>query len=510
MNYLYKFHLPFVVFLTGACVLIIEIIATRILSPYFGNTIFTFSSVIGTVLAALSAGYYFGGKLADKYPSYKFFYSLILCSGLSILLLYALMVLLLPKFGYRLSIIKGPIVAAGILFFLPALLLGALSPFAVKLQGLRFAEEGIGGITGEIFFWSTLGSIAGCMLAGFVLIPRFGIDTLVLSIALILTALGLVPLIKIGVSGKTLGSVMFLLLTSMYLLVNALPSKDDTVIYCRDGVYEKITINDSWYEGRRTRFFQQDRSNSGAMFLDSDDLALDYTKYYVLYKVFRPDLRRVLVIGGGAYSIPKALLRDVPEAVVDVAEIEPSLPELARTYFKVEKTARLNTIIKDGRRLLHDTDVKYDLIFSDVYYSLYSIPAHFTTKEFFELAKDRLSRDGIFMANVIGDLSRQEASFLMSEMATFKSVFPNSYFFAVESPDKTDAQNIIFAGYNSDNLIDFSDPKIAENENPVIASLGRKIIAPGRFDVSSYPILTDNYAPVEYLTAQILRNRFGR
>ena len=176
MQSLKKFSLSFVVFLTGACVLIVEVVATRILSPYYGNTIFTVSSVIGIVLAALSVGYYFGGKLADNYPTEKFFYSIILASGFSVILLHLLMLFLLPMLGYGLSITAGPLVSATLLFFLPSLLLGTLSPFAIKLQGQHFPEKGIGTITGEIFFWSTLGSIFGSLFAGFVLIPQFGIN----------------------------------------------------------------------------------------------------------------------------------------------------------------------------------------------------------------------------------------------------------------------------------------------------------------------------------------------
>ncbi len=505
-----KFNLPFVVFLTGACVLIIEVIAIRILSPYYGNTIFTVSSVIGIVLAALSVGYYFGGKLADKYPTEKVFYSIILISGLSVIFLHLLRLFLLPSLGYSLSIVSGPIISAIILFFIPSLLLGTLSPFAIKLQGQNFPEKGIGSITGEIFFWSTLGSIFGSLFTGFVLIPQFGISQIILAVAIILTILGLFPLLKIGILKKSIFKVILFGVIGILLISISSSFKSNSVVYSHDGIYEKITIYDGEYAGRPTRFFQQDRSSSGAMFLDSDELVVDYTKYYVLYKVFKPDVKNALVIGGGAYSIPKALLKDLPNATVDVSEIEPSLYELAQKYFKVAKTERLNNYTEDGRRLLHDTDKKYDLIFSDVYYSLFSIPAHFTTQEFFKIAKDKLSENGIFVANLMGDLSRQEPSLIMSEIKTFQTVFPNSYFFAVDAPDKIGSQNIIFVGYNSNRKIDFNDSKLTKDENPIIQSLGKKVINLDRFEFSKYPLLTDNFSPVEYLTAQVLQKSFSQ
>jgi len=229
-----------------------------------------------------------------------------------------------------------------------------------------------------------------------------------------------------------------------------------------------------------------------------------------LYKVFKPDVKNALVIGGGAYSIPKAILSDIPEATVDVSEIEPSLYQLAQKYFNLTNNERLNNYTIDGRRLLHDIEKQYDLIFSDVYYSLYSIPVHFTTKEFFQIAKDKLGSEGIFVANLIDDLSLSNHSFIKSEIKTFKTVFPNSYYFAVDSPDKIGTQNIIFVGYNSDKLIDFNDQKITSDDNPIINSLGKKQINQSGIDFSKYTILTDNYAPVEFLMSQSIQKSFSK
>ena len=97
--------------------------------------------------------------------------------------------------------------------------------------------------------------------------------------------------------------------------------------------------------------------------------------------------------------MPKALFIDLPDVNIDVSEIEPSLFELGKKYFRVPNNPRLKNYTKDGRRLLYETNKKYDLIFSDVYFSLFSVPTHFTTEEFFQIARDKLSPDGIFIAN---------------------------------------------------------------------------------------------------------------
>src|SRR6202043_82818 len=143
---------------------------------------------------------------------------------------------------------------------------------------------------------------------------------------------------------------------------------------------------------------------------------------------------------------------------VDVVDIEPSLLFLAKRYFKVPESPRLHNYVEDGRRFLTDSPKKYDLIFSDVYYSFFSVPPQFATKEFFAIAKEKLSPNGILVANMIGDLSRQQPSLIMAEIKTFQAVFPNSYFFAVAWPEKTDSQNVMMVGYNSDTAVDLNSP----------------------------------------------------
>jgi len=504
--------LVFTVFVTGACVLVIEVVAMRVLAPYYGNTIFTASSVITVILTALSIGYYLGGKLADRDPSLHWFFKIILLSGLCLLLLHLFSATVLPAFSFIFSIIAGPLMSSLVLFFFPALLLGTLSPYAIKLQSVYFPEQGVGTIAGKIFFWSTLGSIMGSLSAGFLLIPNFGINQIIIATGIVLFFLGFLPLIKLGIDKKDLYNffIALFIITGSLLFVNY--RADENIVYSKDGVYEKIIIRDGDYKNRPARFFQQDHSMSGGIFLDSDnptDLAFDYAKYYSLYKVFTPDIKSALIIGGGAYSIPKAMLAELPNVIIDVSEIEPSLFDLAKKYFRAEDNPRLRTYTEDGRRLLSFSDKKYDMIFSDVYFSLYSVPSHFTTQEFFKIVKEKLNKDGILVINIIGDLSQERQSLIMSEIKTIKTVFNNSYFFATESPKKSGAQNIIIVGYNSDKKIDLNNPLIANHQDSIINSLEDKAINVDKINLSSQLVLTDNFSPVEYLTAKVLSRRFG-
>lgn len=499
-----RYQLPIVVFLTGAAVLIIEVVATRILSPYFGNTLYTVSSVLGIVLAALSVGYYIGGRLADKRPESNLFFAIILFGGMSVLALQLLSQFWLPGVGYNLSVVSGPLISSLLLFFLPGFLLGMLSPFAIKLQEKRLPNTGIGSIAGEMFFFSTLGSIAGSLGAGFLLVPLLGISVTVISVGTFLCVLGGLPLL---LGRKHLQLVMHLIAVAVTLGVlttSLVFAKPQRVVYSADGVYEKLTIYDHRKDGRPVRSLQQDRSSSSAMYLDSDELVYDYTKYYELYKTIKPNASRALVIGGAAYSVPKALLQDSPHMRVDVAEIEPSLETLAKKYFKLPEDDRLKTHLVDGRRWLATSGNTYDFIFSDVYYSLYSIPAHFTTKEFFETAKEQLSKNGVFIANVIGDLTVSQPSFTYSELKTFQSVFENNYLFAIESPTAKEAQNLIFVGINGTARLNFNHDAFLKSRYKVLQDLASHVTVVNSQLLKSYPLLTDDYAPIDYMMSQML------
>lgn len=504
------FLLPAAVFCTGASVLIVEVVAIRVLAPYYGNTIFTVSSVLSVILLALSVGYFAGGELADRYPSLRIFFGIILTSGLILLGSYVLGVKALPTLGSLFSIALGPLVSSLLLFFLPALLLGTLSPYAVKLQNIHFPDRGVGSAAGRIFFWSTLGSIVGSLATGFLLIPSFGLDRILISNGVFLFLLGFLPLFFVGseVEKKHLYWLAGIGIVSLGFALSAYGQTRGDAVYSGDGVYEKIRIYDGRYAGKPVRFLQQDRNHSGAMFLDTvdpTDLVYEYTKYYVLYKIFKPDIQNALVIGGGSYSVPKALLAALPQATVDVPEIEPSLFELVKEYFGVRENKNLHNFTDDGRRRLRNSNKKYDLIFSDAYHSLLSVPSHLTTREFFALAKERLTRDGVFIGNFIGDLLPQVPSFLLAEIRTFQSVFPNSYFFAVASPRSTGVQNFIFVGYNSSQIIDLNAPSIIQDNNPIVRSLKDKEVDLDTLDLSPHPMLTDNFSPVEYIMAKTLQ-----
>jgi spermidine synthase len=490
----HKFGLLLSVALAGMAVLIIEITAIRMLAPFFGNSIFTISSVIGIILAALGLGYYLGGSLADRNPSAVWFFSLIVIAGFSVLLLQFLNAALLPGIAYKLSLIDGPLIVSLLMFFLPAMFLAMLSPFAITLLHARDAGKGVGNASGLVFFWSTLGSIVGSLATGFLLIPHWGIGSIVAGTGAGLVLLGGAGLLATRKLPKILPVGLALLgLLSGAALRQAATADGD--VFAADGLYERIVIRDIPYRNRSARILLQDRNVSGGLFLDDASMAFDYTRYFDLYRLFTPELKTALAIGGGAYTVPRSILHDSPRAIVDVAEIDPSLHALALRYFDLPDDARLRNHVTDGRRFLHDTAERYDLIFSDAYRSFISAPPQFATVEFFRLARSKLREDGVLIANFYGSLAPDTRAAIYSVLRTMRAAFPQVYVIATVGPESEELQNFIFVGHNA------SNPERR-------ADLGRAAALEWRAEealLDSYPVLTDDFAPLEYYAANAIR-----
>ncbi len=514
MNFLKRNFLLFVVFLTGASVLVIEVSASRILVPFYGSTIFTMSSILTIILAALSLGYYVGGKLADKKPSKLLFFFIIFLSGCTLLFLHAFGLVLLPALSTTLSGNTGPLIFSLFLFFIPSALLGALSPFVIKLQSKSFPGRGVGSLSGQIFFWSTVGSITGSLLTGFVLIPRFGVNEIVVSNSLLLFSLGLVPIAFLDKQKKYIYKIIVpaFIFVVFIIFVNKVESVwKKMFIFKEDSVYQNISVVKTKWKDKRDVYglmFSGDGIES-AVYLDEKDptdLVFDYTKYYKLYKILNPKIKNALVIGGGTYTVPRALAYELPQAQVDVCEIDAKLEEIAKKYFFLKDDNRLNLNIEDGRHFLQTTDKKYDFIFLDAYNASLSVPSHLATKEFFDLVRNHLNKNGVVVMNVIADLSRQRDSFLFSEIKTFRSVFSNSYFFTTKSRGKIDVQNIMFVALNSNKKFNFKSTKFDLSTDNFLKQLSQKQINMERFNFDKDIIFSDNYVPVDYMNRNMTLN----
>jgi spermidine synthase len=266
-----------------------------------------------------------------------------------------------------------------------------------------------------------------------------------------------------------------------------------------DTAYNRIWIYDQTdaKTNRPIRIMGINNENHSSMFLDGDELVNQYSEYYLFAGHFYPELKSALIIGGAGYSLPKAFLETYPKAAIDVVEIDPMVTELAKKYFRLQEDKRLRIFHEDGRVYLNKAEKKYDVIFGDAFGAYYSLPYQLTTKEAVQKKYDILSDNGLVILNIVSSIEGKKGMFLRAEYATYKSIFPQVYVFPVAFPDNGSiAQNIILLAFKSNepHAFESSIPKI----NELLRHLWKKEIE------ADIPILTDDFAPVDYYTSKII------
>lgn len=484
-----------VVFVCGAAVMVLEMTGSRVLAPYLGTSIIVWTSLIGVILAAMSLGYWWGGVLSDRMPERRVLSFVIFLAAAATALSSVLStpVLFAVQSATR-DLRIGAVAAAIALFGLPAALVGTVLPFSVRLKTHAVGEAGR--TAGALCALSTAGSILGTFLGGFVLVSRLGNTQILLCAACALLAASIVAY-RGGAAAKT--AVVFLLVFLGWG-ADALQAAwmgpsfyDYNTPYSRVWVYDDIRPSD----GRPIRFMQIADEASSAMYLDGDDLAFDYTRYYRLVAHFRPGVRSALMIGGAGYSYPKDFLKSFPDARMDVVEIDPTLTDIARRHFGLNPSPRLEVIHEDGRTFLNRNRKTYDAVFLDAYKSIYSVPYQLTTIEAAHRMRAALAPDGVLFANFISSIEGRKGRFLRAELATMKRVFSQVYLFPIDdAEDGARVQNIVLVALKSDKR-----PAFYSNDREMNAYLGRLRIGDVPEDL---PILTDNFAPVDAYVGEII------
>ncbi len=485
-----------VVFLCGAVVMILELVGSRLLAPCLGSSLIVWSALIGTILGCLSLGYWWGGRLADRNPSYRVLSRIIFLAALATAAIPFSKTFALDTLQrYTASLHVGSTLATLILFAAPSILLGMVSPYAVRLK-IKDLEEA-GRTAGTLYAISSIGSIFGTFLAGFFLIAVLGSTKVLLLLAGTLVLASLMTSRR----DRLLKGAGLLVLGVLWVALQGYESHLAAFgFFDIDTAYQRVFIYPSAEEQteRPLRVLAtHPKAVQSAMYPDDPlALAVAYTHYYRLLEHFKPDVAKVLMLGGGGYSFPKYALAHYPQAHLEVVEIDPEMTSLARQFFALPHTPRLSIFHQDARSFLNTATTTYDVVLGDTFTSHYAIPFHLCTLEAVRRLHALLAADGVALVNLLGTLEGREGRFVRAAYRTFRAVFPQVLLFPVAAPhDPQRWQNVMLVALKSQ-----AEPTLRSIDPTLEALLAHLWTGPVAEDV---PVLTDDYAPVDHYTATL-------
>lgn len=496
-----RYRYEIILFIVDAIAMIIELVASRILSPYFGNTNLVWTSVIGIILLSSSIGNYYGGKIADGENVEKKLKLILCCTTLFIFIIPLIQNFVVSGIASAVSSIKvGAILATISLFFIPSALMGLLMPIIIKLK-LNCLETA-GSISGRLNAIATIGGIAGTFIGGFCLIPNFGSVQVLFLISILMAVCVLLVDIKLNIN-NTMFLVVVVALSVFPINSFAIANEEkgnmilageteETVYY--DTQYGRVYINNEFENGEKIRVLHVDGGTESATFTDAanrNELAYEYTKYYDLMFAANNDIKDTLLIGGGGYSYPKYYISHFEDKNMDVVEIDNKVTEIAKKYFylddliedyNLEETNRLQLISEDGRTFLNKNQKKYDAILNDAF-SGYAPVKTLTTLEAASHIKRSLNENGVYLTNIISALDGADSKFLRAEVNTLKQVFKNVYIVPCEdAEDRINPQNHMVVA--TDDILSIEGCcELVIDENELI--------------------LSDNYCPIESLIPKL-------
>lgn len=475
------------VFLTGAAVMVIELLGTRLIAPFYGTSLYVWASLISVTMIALAIGYFAGGHWADR-TKYAGLSLIIALSGILTFIIPWMtgpVLLATDSLGLRL----GTFTSTLVLFTPSLIMLGMVGPFAVKLATSDL--NSVGASTGSIYAVSTVGSVVGTLFLGFYLFPRIGTREIFLGLGVGLLFLAMVVSFyerKHVRSTIIILPVALLLLLGMHSLSGTTaidPERKDVSLqtrFERETLYGWVRVLDD--PALNLRLLTADASTIGAASLSHGENALVYQKIVELIPALAPGISRALLIGQGAGHMVTSLKHH--GIVTDTIEIDPAIAEAARDYFAFVPTGK--TLIGDARYEIRQLQGPYDLIILDVFTGG-SEPVHLLTQETLQQLDSLLTNQGILALNFVSFLEEGRNIALASVSKTLKQVFPHQLVF-ISEPD-SDFNDFIFIA--SHRILNIDGDRLSASQQ---AWLAARLL---RIDPEYGMILTDNLNPLEQL-----------
>ncbi len=476
------------VFLTGASVMVIELLGTRMIAPFYGTSLYVWSSLISVTMIALATGYFIGGRLADSSKPV----------GLSfVIALAALFILLIPWMTRPVLLmtdslgLRGGAFTSSLLLFAPALtMLGMVGPFAIKLATLEF--DSVGSSSGTVYAVSTLGSVIGTLFLGFFLFPLVGSREILIALGLLLMLLAL----RVAWSEKSslgfrysMAPCMALAFLGLILLPGIVGAGN---VFDSNGKFKIVSEHESLYgwvrvidrPDRDLRMLTSDASTIGAATIATGKSLLTYQEIVGLIPAFRPSMQRALIVGLGAGHMAK-VLRERFGIVVDTLEIDPAVADAAVAHFGYASNGR--DIVGDARYEIRRLKGPYDLIIHDCFTGG-SEPSHLLTAEALLQLKGLLTEQGILALNFVS-FTQGNNEALSSVAKTLDQVFSRQSTYLSEP------------GENFNDFIFLASDAAIKSESPKLTARERFWLEKRRYPMSRTHgiVLTDNFNPLEHM-----------
>lgn len=508
------------VFVTSFCIMVLELVAARLIARSLGSSLYTWTSVIGVVLAGITLGNYVGGRIADRFPAAKALgWLFAACSVTCVAIIVSNNAVgnwsSLWMFSWPMRVLTH----VCLVFLLPSALLGTISPVVAKMA----LDRGLptGKTVGDIYAWGAAGSIAGTFTAGYYLIAQMGTNAIVWAIAGVLLLMAILYCLRLRllyVWAAVFGCMLIMgaapwqwAQAAGAALALRKPAREN-IIYEDETSYCYVAVEQLSSAPDR-RAFMQDKLKHSEMIM-GDVLALEYFYTHVFAALTHAlsadkDKLSVLAIGGGGYVYPRYVEKVWPGSRIDVVEIDPGVTEAAIQAFGLDRDSSIRTFTMDARNYV-DTlleresksglKTRYDFIYGDALND-YSVPFQLTTREFNDKIAHLLTDDGVYMVELIDSLG--SGLFLAAMVNTLEKTFP--YVHVITRGDLADASRNTFVVVAAKRELDVADICARyKKKSQSLWHLGESDMQRLKEKAAGL-VLTDNYAPVESLLSPVVR-----